>query len=263
LKLELIERHPRGTARDTPLLFMHGAYTAAWCWDEYFLPYFARHGWHACALSARAHGGSPGRESLDEAGIEDYVSDLLTAAGTFNQPPVLVGHSMGAIVVQRAARRCDTPGQVLLAPVPPHGLAGSWFSLATRDPPLMGALQDLQFSGAAAGVAERRLRRHLFSESLTEDVALRHLMRMQPESKRALFDLSWPQHFWIGSSVGIPALVLGAEEDAFFPPLQLQETALFHGVPAELLPGMGHLMMLEQDWRAAADLILQWLEQMC
>lgn len=46
--LEVIAQMPEGVpCHDTPLLFIHGAYTAAWCWEEHFLPYFAARG-HAC-----------------------------------------------------------------------------------------------------------------------------------------------------------------------------------------------------------------------
>ena len=49
-ELEVLCRTPAGTARPTPLLFVHGAYTAAWCWDENFLPWFAEQGYAAYAV---------------------------------------------------------------------------------------------------------------------------------------------------------------------------------------------------------------------
>ncbi|MEI6778584.1 MAG: hypothetical protein WCK70_16925 [Chloroflexales bacterium] len=57
-QLEMITRHPDGPAQPTPLLFVHGAWHGAWCW-ELFLPYFAGlgytlggHGW-----TRRSRGG--------------------------------------------------------------------------------------------------------------------------------------------------------------------------------------------------------------
>ena len=41
-RLEIIVRQPEGRQQPHPLLFVHGAYSGAWCWDEYFLPYFAK-----------------------------------------------------------------------------------------------------------------------------------------------------------------------------------------------------------------------------
>jgi non-heme chloroperoxidase len=51
---------PAGEAHETPLLFVHGAYTAAWCWDENFLPWFAEQGYAAYAVSLSGHGPAAG-----------------------------------------------------------------------------------------------------------------------------------------------------------------------------------------------------------
>jgi pimeloyl-ACP methyl ester carboxylesterase len=224
------------------------------------MPWFAERGYEAHALSLRAHGGSAAQGMLDLAGLDDYVADLLLAASGLGRPPVLVGHSMGAIVVQRAARRCNARGLVLMAPVPPHGLAGSLFSLATRDPPLFLALNTMQLSNGADAPTLRRMRDFLFSQSLTEADARRYLMRMQRESSRALADLAWPQNLWMRDSVGIPAMVIGAGRDAFFPVSMIEEAARFHHVSPTLFPDMAHVMMLEPGWRDVAEAIAGWLE---
>jgi pimeloyl-ACP methyl ester carboxylesterase len=259
MTLEILSRAPKQRSSHAPLMFVHGAYTGAWCWDEYFLPWFAERGFEAHAVSLRGHGGSPAPGLLDLAGIDDYVADLLLAAATLGRPPVLVGHSMGAIVVQRAARRCAARGLVLMAPVPPHGLAGSLFTLATRDPPLFLALNTMQLSNGEDNPSIRRVRDYLFSQSVSEADARRHLTRMQRESSRALADLAWPQHLWIRQAVGTPTLVLGAERDAFFPVSMIREASAFHNVTPVLFPDMAHVMMLEPGWEHVASTILEWL----
>ncbi len=260
MTLEILSRSPTEPARGAPLLFVHGAYAGAWCWDEYFLPWFAERGYDAHAVSLRGHGGSAAHGPLDLAGLDDYVADLMLAAGRLARPPVLIGHSMGAIVAQRAARRCNAQGLVLMAPVPPHGLAGSLFTLATRDPPLFLALNALQLGNDDDSPGLRGMRDFLFSQSVTEADARRHLVRMQRESTRALADLAWPQQLWMRQSVGIPAMVLGAGRDAFFPDFMLEEAARFHNVAPTIFPDMAHAMMLESGWRDVASAIAQWLE---
>ena len=260
MTLEILTRKPQRSSGRAPLLFVHGAYTGAWCWDEYFLPWFAQRGFETHAVSLRGHGGSPAPGMLDLAGIDDYVADLLVAAAALDRPPVLVGHSMGAIVAQRAARRCAARGLVLMAPVPPHGLAGSLFTLAMQDPPLFLALNAMQLSNGDENPAVRRVRDYLFSQSVSEADARRHLVRMQRESSRALADLAWPQHLWLQPALGIPTLVLGAERDAFFPLSMIHEAAAFHGVTPRVFPDMAHVMMLEPGWREVAAAIAEWLE---
>jgi hypothetical protein len=47
--LELVDRGSCSDAHPTPLLFVHGACHAAWCWDAHFLDYFADRGFRALA----------------------------------------------------------------------------------------------------------------------------------------------------------------------------------------------------------------------
>lgn len=58
----------------------------------------------------------------------------------------------------------------------------------------------------------------------------------------------------------LPGLVLGAEHDVLIPPDQVKMTARTYGVPAKILPGLGHSMMMESDWRIAAEPVIDWLK---
>ena len=136
--LEVICRAPAGAARPTPLLFVHGAYTAAWCWDENFLPWFAEQGYAAYAVSLSGHGASRGRAYLDSFSIADYVADVAEVADKLPSPPVLIGHSMGGMVIQKYLEKFSVPGAVLMSSVPPQGLLGSAFGLAFSKPHLLG-----------------------------------------------------------------------------------------------------------------------------
>ena len=44
MKLEVITRIPKEQKHKTPLLFVHGMWHGAWCWDEFFLPFFEEAG---------------------------------------------------------------------------------------------------------------------------------------------------------------------------------------------------------------------------
>src|SRR6266536_4045871 len=103
--LELRSRTPlRGNGRNSskpPLLFIHGGYCDGWCWDPYFLPWFAERGYAAHALSLRGHGASGGHETLFIAGLDDYAADVEHVASRLPAAPVLIGHSMGAAIVER------------------------------------------------------------------------------------------------------------------------------------------------------------------
>jgi pimeloyl-ACP methyl ester carboxylesterase len=56
--LEVIDKGSATEPHPVPLLFVHGGWHAAWCWDENFLGFFADRGYRSIALSLRNHGNS-------------------------------------------------------------------------------------------------------------------------------------------------------------------------------------------------------------
>jgi len=254
--LEILSRAPSGRAKDTPLLFIHGAFTGAWCWEEHFLPFFAEAGYAAYAVSLSGHGHSRGRDYLDSLSIADYVADVVEAAAGLPAPPVLIGHSMGGFVVQKYLEEHAAPGAVMMCSVPPQGLMSASFGLMFSQPDLMRDLNRLMGGGA---VALESLRDALFAQPVGMDDLARFYRWSQPESHRAIWDMTLfnlPHPARIGD---LPLLVVGAEHDHLIPPALVQMTAERYGVAAEIFPGIGHGLMLERDWRQVAERIRNWL----
>lgn len=259
LRLEVLSCIPEGQPKRPPLLFVHGGFVGAWCWAEHFLPYFADHGYEAHALSLRGHGASPGREMLRWASLGDYVEDVRQVAQQLAEPPVLIGHSMGGMVVQKYLERYPAAGAVLLASVPPHGVLPSSVGLALRDPELFQLLH-LFHAGGPRFASLHGAKRILFSADMPLDAVARHVMRLQPESHRVVIDMSWADLRRPVRRPAIPPLVLGGEHDALFPPDEVDRTARAFGTRAAILPALAHVMMLETRWQTAADHILEWLD---
>ena len=118
MKLEVLSRETAGAEASAPLLFVHGSSHAAWCWDEHFLPWFATEGFNAYAVSLRGHGKSEGSDRLRWTSVSDYVDDVRSVALRLPGAPVLIGHSLGGLVVQKYLERYTASGAVLLAPSP-------------------------------------------------------------------------------------------------------------------------------------------------
>ena len=255
-QLEIIEASPPGGAAGRPLLFVHGAFTGAWCWSEHFLPYFAKQGFRACAVSLSGHGGSPGRERLDRLSIGDYVRDLEQAVSTIGGDPILVGHSMGGFVVQKYLERAAAPGVVLMASVPPQGLLSASVTLAFSNPGLFADVNSMMHHGR---VSLASLQHALFASPVVADKLQAYYRRMQPESQRAMWDMTLFNLPQLRRERCPPMLVLGAERDILVPPSEVEQAARFYGTQAEIFPGMGHVMMLESDWQKVADRIIEWM----
>jgi len=261
MQLEIISRsppHPRSDRR-VPLLFVHGACGGAWIWDEHFLPYFAAQGYEAHAFSLRGHGGSGHRKSIRPTSLADYVSDLNQVVQHLGVTPVLIGHSLGGVVVQKWLKHHEARGAVLMGSGPPHGMLPSSFGMLLRNPVLavQGVLTQILGPWTASVAATRKM---LFSDGLPEARVQRRLARGTPESWRVGFDLIWPDFPGPTWNRELPLLVLGAEKDFFISPPVVEATARVYGTRAEIIPDLAHAMMLEPGWRCVADRILRWLE---
>ncbi|MCC6867646.1 MAG: alpha/beta fold hydrolase [Burkholderiales bacterium] len=255
--LELRSRRPARATRKPPLLFVHGGYCDAWCWDRFFLPWFAELGHTAYAVSLRGHGTSSGAEALFLASLDDYVDDVDEAAGGLPAPPILIGHSMGAAVIERMMATRTVRASGLLAPVPPSGLVPVAARLATSTPAFGSHLLGLDPTHLSADVLTA-LRPFYFSDDVDPAVLAEATRHLNAESARVLFDLSLRLH-WTEPQANAPTLVLGAQGDRIATPDDVRATARHHGVEAVIVPGMAHMLMLERQWEVVARGIATWI----
>lgn len=258
MKLEIISRKPRGVAFPTPLLFVHGAYGAAWVWEPHFLPYFADRGFVVHALSLRGHGGSEGAVALPFARLKDFVADLSQVIEELGATPVLIGHSMGGMVVQKYLHMRPVPAAVLMASVPPHGMLGTFLGMGFTNPDLFREMARMQVLGPSVP-DPLTVRRALFSDETPDDVVQRYLHRFQGESTLVILDLMGLDLPPSTPMLDVPVLVLGAENDKFVFPGALQATAETYRTRADIFPRMSHAMMLDHEWETVAERIYAWL----
>ena len=259
MKLEMISRYPAGQQRHTPLLFIHGMFHGAWCWDVHFLKYFAQQGFISHAVNLRGHANSEGRKNLRWTKIADFVEDVVNTVEQLSASPILIGHSLGGFVIQKYLEDHDAPGAVLLSSPPPSGLLRATLRIARRRPLVFAKvnltlnMQPMIGSPELAGEA-------FFSSDFPYDELLIYWKQMQNESYRALWDmvlLNRPNP----AKIKTPLLVLGAEHDNMLKPREIKETAMAYHTKAEIIPGVAHNSMLEQNWQMAADRILWWLNE--
>lgn len=257
--LEVITSEPQSqAARPTPLLFIHGAWHGAWCWTDHFLPYFSQHGYTSHAFDLRGHGKSEGAQRLRWTAIAHYVADVEQVIRQMDQPPVLIGHSMGGLVVQKFLERHELPAAVLLASVPTRGVLRTTLNLAARHP--------LAFLKANATMklypiveTPQLTREAFFSEGIPEERLQTHYARIQNEAYRAFLDMivfSLPRP----ARIKTPVLVLGGEKDTIFNRKEVEATARAYHTQATFF-NMAHDMMLEDGWQDVADHILRWLNE--
>jgi pimeloyl-ACP methyl ester carboxylesterase len=258
MNLELLTRGPATPACRTPVLFVHGAWHGAWCWDEHFLPYFAAQGFTVYALSFRNHGQSDRAGSLRWLRATDYVADVAQAIRQIGTAPALVAHSLGGYIVQKYLETARAPAVVYLASVPPRGALGATLRTFRRHPwALTKANLEMRLWPIIG--SPRLAHDAFFSKGMPQAQVDAYFAKMQDESYLAFLDmvfLNLPRRKRVAR---VPTLALGGAEDAIISPEEVRATAAAYGGEAEIFAGRGHDLMLDTGWQAVADRAIAWL----
>jgi pimeloyl-ACP methyl ester carboxylesterase len=247
-KLELLQALPDDDSpRKAPVLFVHGAGHGAWCWHNW-IEAAADRGHPAFALSLTGHGESPG--SLLSAHLDTYAEDVIRTAASLPSQPVIVGHSLGGLVVQRAIARYPARAAVLVAPIPARPGLRTLVSIARRNP------GDAARTMVGASLPMRA--EYLFNR-LGPEEAGRYAGLCGNESPLAQFQVLL--HRPSGPPKGdAPVLVLGTPDDALIPINDVRDTARRYGAELIEFPGIGHDMMLDEGWEEPVEAMLGWID---
>jgi pimeloyl-ACP methyl ester carboxylesterase len=235
-----------------PVLFVHGLWHGAWCWDEHFVPWFRERGYDAQAITLRRHDQrhAPG---LRMTRIRDYVNDVAEAAAKMASPPVVVGHSMGGFVTQKYLEDHHAPAAVLVASIPPSGVLGATLRTAGRHP-LRFLAANLTASLYGLVSTPDRAREMFFTSELPDAVVARYQSNFTHDAYFAYLDLLFFVRPNIEAARRTPMLVIGGDADWTISPAAVAATARTYGAELATFPG-AHDLMLEPCWESVAERI--------
>ncbi|MFD4354098.1 alpha/beta hydrolase [Nocardia sp. NPDC058518] len=116
------------------VVLIHGTWCNGSNWGE-FATELEKLGYTVHTPTLRFH-GAPGAvdvwanaQRVGEAGLGDYVDDLAELVESLEAPPIVIGHSVGALLAQLLAARVRTAGVVLLGPAPTAGMWNAYPSM--------------------------------------------------------------------------------------------------------------------------------------
>jgi pimeloyl-ACP methyl ester carboxylesterase len=256
-----------------PLVLVHGAWLTSLSWTNY-ADYFSRRGF---AVSAPEWPRKTGdveeiRESAEDVaglGIPEIVSHYESLIRALDQPPVLIGHSYGGLIVELLLDRGLGRAGVAMSPAPPKGILVLPFST------LKVASPALAHPSRWHGVVPLTLEEFTYGFVNTfsaEDAAAAYDTYAVPETGQifyeagfANFHLHPPTEVHFKSGERAPLLIVGATEDHTVPAsLSKAQYKKYERSPVKTdyveFEGRPHLHMVAPDWQEVADSIAGWLD---
>jgi pimeloyl-ACP methyl ester carboxylesterase len=249
------------------IVFVHGMYMNALCW-EHWVEYFQAKGYSCFAPDW------PGRNQpveglrkqhpdpqLGRLTLTDVVEHYTRTIQALNEKPILIGHSMGALVVQLLLQRDLAAAGVAIDSAPPQGIFTTKWSFLKSNWPHISPFAPL--SSPIAMTFPR------FQYTFVNTMNL--------EEQRAAFD-----RYVVPESRRVPSQSLTTKIDfkRDHPPLLLVAGSADHIIPASLnktnyvkylssssvtdfkqFPDRTHFIIGQRGWEEVADFVIAWLQE--
>lgn len=259
LRLEVISKiqsNPKAS-----IILLHGACLGAWVWENNFIPYFFERNFNVYALNFRNHGASEGKGSLRWNSIQDYVEDLERIMVDIEGDVILIGHSMGGMVIQNYLNRADSKvkAAVMLCAVPRQGV-WSLIGKLLLTYPLKFIESTCKASWLPILHQKNRLKRLMFRADFPENELESIQNQLQDESFWVFLQMLWnkpkiPMNH-------IPILVIGGGQDYLFSVPHTLSLAKSYAAESFILPIGSHTFMLESGWEEVTEEIDEFLRNL-
>jgi pimeloyl-ACP methyl ester carboxylesterase len=228
------------------IVFVHGMCHGAWCWEEKFIPYFEQLGYHCIAFNLPGHEREGSSTRISYA-LRDYVKALQKEVEKLEEPPIIIGHSMGGMIVQHFLKTGTCKKAVLMSSVPPAGALFASVRIIFRYPGVIPYLLQRNLVGAFKKYPQLMLNKAILAEQYAH--------RMCAESFRAYLGLLVPN----AHTSSIPLLVIGGSKDGLLSVGEFTSTAKHYKAKLTVIEGGSHDLMLDEDYEKSAQAIENWI----
>ncbi len=259
----LWRREPVPPGSSVPLLFVHGMWGWHWAWSN-FVDLFSDAGYDCYAIDLYGHGPAWNNQERVNVSLEKYVAEVKAAVEFIserntNAPPIIIGHSMGGLVVQKAVESLanQVGGMVLISSAAPRGI----FAL----PPLRTLFILLRYLVRSLFMPEilpgvKALSYMVFHLVSGEELkmALERYVAEFSRAYRQLVTCSVPVD---SSKITCPVLVIGAGRDRMVKPRTNRLLAQKYGAELRIFAENAHWLIREPGWPEPGETISAWIEK--
>ena len=256
-----------------PLVLIHGAWLSSRSWEN-FSDYFDKRGFAVSAPEWPRKRGDveelrADAEELKGLGIAEVVDHFAEQIRALDQPPVLVGHSFGGLIVELLLDRGLGRAGVALSPAPPKGILVLPFSSLKAAAPALA--HPSRWHGIVTLTPEEFS--YAFVNTFSpEDAAAAYERYAVPETGQIFYEAGFanfrmdpPTEVDFENGERAPLLIVGATKDKTVPAsLAKKQYEKYERSPAQTdyleFEGRPHLLMAAEGWEEVAVGIDSWLD---
>ena len=249
------------------IVFIHGMFMTPTCWDQW-VKYFTDKGYECVApawplrdksvAELRAMHPDPKLAALTLTNVLDHMTKIINGLG---EKPILIGHSMGGLVVQILLQRGLAAAGVAVDPAPPQGvfttkwsfLKANWPAInpfASKDMPMKMSFEQFQYAFVNSLPLEQQ-------RAAYENLVV-------PESRRVPGESLTPTGRIDFRKPGAPLLLIAGGNDNIIPASLNRSNFAKYQRPDSVtefkeFPGRTHFTIGQDGWETVADYALAWL----
>ena len=235
----------------------------------FFCNFFDVNKYNCIPLTFPYHDTPPGEKpdpALGKMGVEDYIQYIVEEVEKQEEPPVLVGHSAGALYAQLAAMKVNISALVLLCSAAPSNILKFDFDVFKC---FWGMIKRGILFSNKPGRFTWEEAHHAIFHNMPEEEGKELYERMVWESGKVIKQVGLNPVLGIGKElteldeekIKCPVLVLAGYKDRLTPMYIQRKLAEKLAAEYKEFPEHAHYILGEKGWEDVADYIVVWLNE--
>ncbi len=249
------------------IIFIHGMFMNPKCWEEW-IPYFENKGYECIVPAWPFHEGNPadlrknipaglGKLTLDE--VVNKISDIINA---MNEPPILIGHSMGGLVVQLLISKGKGKMGICIDSAAPNGMLTFKWSFFKSNLPAINPLK-----GSAPALMTPEHFHYTFCNTMTMNETRTALDKyVVPESRNVPRSSTKAAGKIDMKKAHAPLLFIAGEKDNIIPEsLNRKNFNAYSDTLSKkefkVFEGRTHFICGQKNWQEVAEYCAEWIRK--
>lgn len=248
------------------IVFIHGLFQNPESWNEW-KKYFEAKGYTCFTPAYPYHNGSPGElrktpdENLGTITFGNLIGNLIPFIDGLSENPVLIGHSMGGLAVQKLINMKKGVAGICIDTAPPKGIFSFKWSFLKANLPTINLLK-----GNSVCLPSVKWFHYAFCNEMSmEETEIEYNKFVVPESRNIPRSSTGNDGLINFKKPHVPLLFIAGEKDHIIPNSLNRKNFEAYSDPAskkdfKIFQGRTHYICGQKNWQEVAEYIAVWME---